>query len=187
MHQIYEGQLVRLRPFHSEDEVLRIFSEENRTPNAHWGPYHETVPAVRRDFADNGMISENGRRMYCIERLDSGEAVGYEEVGPLTLPRLTAWIGTFIRPEHQRRGFGMEAKQLLISMLFENHPLQTVMADTVWTHERARRGLELCGMRCLGIRPCCHYRQGGWVSVIYFQISRSEWEAMDYRHRVRRS
>ncbi len=187
MYTTYEGQQVRLRPFRDLGEASSVFAEENGTPNPHWGPYHEAAAEISGEFSDCALLPDNGRRILCVERLDTGEVVGYEEVGPLSLPRLVAWVGTFIRPAQQRRGFGMEAKRLMFCMLFENMPIESIMADTVATHQRARRGLELCGMRCIGQRPAVHYRHGRYEAVVYHQLLRSDWEAMDYRHHVRRS
>ncbi|MCB1186562.1 GNAT family N-acetyltransferase [bacterium] len=187
MHTVYEGQLVRLRPFRDADEMLQLVREEHAEPNAHWGPMHHSGHELRRQFDGNGMLSADGSLMMCIERLDTGEVAGYEEVGPLTLPRLVAWVGTFIRPLHQKRGFGMEAKQLMFCLLFENLPLQCIMADTLSTHAPARRGLELSGMNYIGCRPAVHYRQGSYEAVVYYHLTRSDWAAMDYRHAVRRA
>ena len=187
MHTTYEGQLVRLRPFRDADEMMQLVDEEHREPNAHWGPWHKVGRAMRTEFGEAGMLPDDGRRLMCVERLDTGETVGYEEVGPLTLPRLVAWIGTFIRPVHQKRGFGMEAKQLMFCMLFDSLPIECIMADTLSTHQPARRGLELSGMRYIGCRPAVHYRHGRYEAVVYYHLSRQSWQSMGYRHSVRRS
>lgn len=186
MFTVYEGELVRLRPFRDADEMMQLIDEEHREPNPYWGPWHKIEGPMHEEFREAGMLPDNGRRLMCIERIDTGEVAGYEEVGPLTLPRLVAWVGTFIRPAHQKRGFGMEAKRLMFCMLFENLPLECIMADTLSSHAPARRGLELSGMRCIGSRPVVHYRNGCYESVIYFNLTRGQWVGMEYRHSIRR-
>ena len=149
--------------------------------NSKGGVLGKPVEIVVADDASNPKDSA-----LAIECRETGEVVGLEEHGGIHTGRTSTWLGTFIVKEHRRRGFGVEAKQLMLCYLFENYPLATVFADTTATHQDARRSLELCGMHFVGARRKAHCFKGRYVDVVLYQILRREWEAAEYRTRVRR-
>jgi RimJ/RimL family protein N-acetyltransferase len=186
MHNVYTGEKVRIRPYRDIDEMHRVMAAEDLEPNDHWGVWHYTLPEQRRDFADSGLMETDKYSSFAIERLDTGECIGYEEFGGMNSGSLNTWVGTFIMVEHRGNRFGVEAKQLAYCYIFENYTARMVFADTVATHLGARRGLELSGMRFIGARRKAHYRKGEYVDVVLYQLLRSEWERLEYRHSVRR-
>ena len=187
MYTVYQNERVRIRPFRDADEYLVLVHEELECGNEQWGPHHWPIAEQRRDFMSSGYISEQGLNIFAVEDLASGEVVGYEESSTAVLPSLSAYLGTFIRPAWQRRGYGVAAKQPLACQLFENYPFESLFAITVATHAAAIRGMELAGMRPAGLRPCVHWCRGRREATAAYQITRAEWEAMDYRHAVRRA
>ena len=157
-----------------------------RTANDHWGPWHCPLARSGGQYDKDGLLSMDKYSAFAVERLDTGELVGLEEYGAMHPGNLGTWIGTYIRPEHRRRGFGVEAKQLVMCHLFENFPLNVIMADTVQTHKPARRGMELAGMKLVGARRRAHCYHGKYVDVVWYAIMRSEWEQLPVRGTVRR-
>ena len=186
MHTTYTGQLVRIRPFRSADELALVAVHESNRPNNHWGYWQWAAREAHNQFDKAGMLATDAYSTFAIDRLDSGELVGYEEYGPVKPGHLSTWLGTGIFREHWSNGFGREAKLLVLCYLFENFRLHTVFADTTATHTRAQAGLEAIGMRKVGERRCAHWFKGRYVGVPQYQILRSEWEAMDYRQTVQR-
>ena len=186
MHTVYTGELVRLRPFANADEWHRLIALDCQVPNAHWGPWHCPRSEAIKEFEEHGLVAPDKYSALAIESLETGEVVGLEERGGVNPGRTSTWLGTFVRKEHRRRGYGVEAKRLMLCSLFENYPLATVIADTTATHKDAQRSLELCGMRYIGARRRAHCFHGKYVDVVLYQILRREWEADDYRHGVKR-
>jgi len=186
MHNVYTGEKVRIRPFRDIDEMHRVMASENLEPNEHWGMWHYPLPEQRKDFADCGLMETAKYSCFAIERLDTGECIGYEEFGGLAPGKLGTWVGTFVFAEHRGNRFGVEAKQLAYCYIFENYPARMVFADTVSTHRGAQRGLELSGMRHIGTRRKAHYRKGEYVDVVLYQLLRSEWEQLPVRQYVKR-
>ncbi len=186
MNNVYTGETVRIRPLAGLDEFYRIMAAENLEPNEHWGVWHYPAPEQRTDFDEHGFMTTDKYSMFAIERLDTGECIGYEEFGGLPPGKLGTWIGTFVMAEHRGNRFGVEAKQLAYCYIFENYPARMVFADTTATHFGAQRGLALSGMRRIGARRKAHYRRGEYVDVVLYAILRHEWEQMEYRHNVRR-
>jgi RimJ/RimL family protein N-acetyltransferase len=159
---------------------MRVQSVPESSFNEFWGDWHWTEHEKRREFETGGMLGGD-YSCFAIERLDTGECVGYEEYGIIRLSRPTTWLGTIIAREHWGQGFGREAKLLNMCHLFENYPIRSVWADTTDEHTRAKAGLEACGLRWVGEHRNYLWKQGVvWHSPCY-QIMRSEWEQLPIR------
>lgn len=186
MHTIWTGQRVKLRPFKDEKEWLDLHQAEHVVPNDFWGAWWTPRPELKKDFEPGGMLATDKYSVFAVERLDSGELVGYEEHGAPRPGNLTAWVGTFILPEHWHNGFGIEAKQLCYCYLFENYPIYSVESATLSCHKRAANGLYRSGMQFEGRIKAFHYRDGSFHDLVCYRLRRADWEQMEYRQHVRR-
>lgn len=184
MHTIYTGEQVKLRPWRDREEYARAVIETTLEPNPWWGP--EWYPGSKEYFDGAGMLHTNGHSSFALELADGTEWVGFEDCGGLSVAGLAAWVGTYILPKHQGRGYGTEAKQLMLCYLFENYAIQVVWADTTETHGPARTSLDRCGMHYFGCRRGAIVSNGKYANQVYYRIFREEWEAMSYRHKVAR-
>ena len=77
MHVVYTGERVRLRPFKSEDEFAWLLGETMAIPNDHWGPGWWPEAARNKDFAQAGMLDPGKYSSFAVERLDTGECIGF--------------------------------------------------------------------------------------------------------------
>ena len=187
MHTIWTGQRVRLRPFADEKEYLEMQEELHREPNDFWGAWWHPLAKLKKDFEETGILDAGKYCVFVIERLDTGEAVGFEECGPCNGPTsISAWLGTFIKREHWSQGFGFEAKQLALCFMFENFPYERVGGDTVANHKRAARGLQLCGMTFEGRIKGAHHTDGKYHDIVCYRIFRDEWKKLPIRQTVKR-
>lgn len=186
MNNVYTGELVRIRPLANLEEWMSLQAEHDFCMSPFWGPFHWPEQKQREDFLANGRMGNESETSFAIERLDSGVCVGIEEHGPVSPGRPFTWLGTVIARRHWSRGFGREAKLLLLCHLFENYPLESVIADTTAEHERAQAGLLASGLRQVGSYRACHWRSGNPIDVHDYQILRSEWETMEIRNKVKR-
>ena len=175
MINVYTGELVRLRPFASMDEGLALAREMHLGLIPGWGEQWTPLHEISRMWQPDGWMGDEVT--FAVERLDSGELVGYENAQPPEPPRLRGMVSTYIRAEHRGRGFGVEAKRLAMRFLFEHYPLNCVEAITLSVHEKALRGLQLCGMREEGRLVGCTVSEGQWVDKVFFTLTREEWEA----------
>ena len=184
MHTTYTGQLVRLRPFAGRDEFSSYLIGYGLVPNEQLGIQWD-VPAMRNAEWDR-LATAADSFVFAIERMDTGEFCGLEYTA-LGRWQLAGFVATGVQPQHQSRGFGREAKLLALCHLFENFAIESVWADTIASHSRSRAGLEAIGMRLVGCNQLAHFRRGRWFGMVQYQLLRSAWEQMDYRHRVARS
>jgi RimJ/RimL family protein N-acetyltransferase len=185
MHTIWTGERVRLRPCKDEAERCDLYEELHVTPNQFWGAWWSARQKVKKDFEEAGMLAADKYSTFAVERLDTGELVGYEEYGPIPTG-IGAWVGTFIKPEHWHQGFGIEAKQLCYCYLFESFPLVRVDSGTLEHHIRARNGLELSGMRYEGRVRRMHFMDGCYYDMVAYAIFREQWEQLPIRQIVKR-
>ena len=177
---------MRLRPFASEQEYSDLKEQLHVEPNDYWGAWWHPRAKTKKDFEETGMLNADKYSTFAVERLDTNELVGLEEYGGTASGRCNAWIGTFISREHWHNGFGIEAKQLCLCHIFENFQVPRVEADTLENHQRAARGLHLCGMKFEGRAKKYHYMDGHYYDIVCYRIFREEWEQQPFRHGVKR-
>jgi len=186
MITVYTGEKAKIRPFKSAAEANGLRVAIYAEPNLHWGPGWYPLGTASKNYDEHGLMDGANWHQFAIEDLDSGELIGVEQCGLCGKNSIEAWFGTFIHPDHRNKGYGVEAKRLMMCFMFENFPINRVMSDTVVTHTAARRGMERCGMKLEGYLRAAHIIDGKWYDVPWYRLLRGEWEQMDYRHTVRR-
>lgn len=186
MHTIWTGERVRLRPFRDAEEWCGLREAIHDEPNFHWGPMWSPRQRDAKRFEDAGLIDAGKHSVFAIERLDTGELVGFENHGLEAPHDLVGWVGTFIKEEHWHNGFGIEAKLLCYCYLFENYPITQIWADTVECHTRAASGLHRSGMRFDCRAKCFHCIDGKYYDLVCYSLMREEWEQLPIRQVVRR-
>lgn len=185
MFTVYTGERVQLRPFADFDEFKGLVREIHGALIPGWGDLWRPGRLYEDSWDKTGLL-DHERVLFAIQRLDTGELAGYEVAIFPPVQRMTCWIGTLVRAAHQRRGIGIEAKQLLACYLFENYPIDGFEAITPSNHPRALKGMRMCCMREEGRIRCAEFSDGRWVDHVYFILTRVEWESMEYRSKVKR-
>ncbi|MBN2080972.1 GNAT family N-acetyltransferase [bacterium] len=181
----WTGERVRLRPFANANERCDQYVEMRSKPNQFWGAWWSARQENKKSFEESGLLSADKYGCFAVERLDTGELIGFEEHG-FVESGTSAWIGTFIQPEHWHRGFGIEAKQLAYCYLFENFPLTSIDSGTIDNHVRAKRGLLESGMHFEGRIRRYHYIEGKYHDLVFYRIFREEWEQLPIRRIAKR-
>lgn len=186
MQVVYTGELVRIRPFKDFAEFDAVHAEDYAVADPFRGPRWWPTKARELEYEKHGMLDHESYSMSAIERLDTGELVGLEGNSAYIPGRMQMNIGTFILPDYRQRGFGLEAKLLMLCKLFENYPLEAVRASTMEHHSRARAGLESCGMRCCGRLRAIEWAAGTLYDEVQYVIFREHWEQLPIRQIVKR-
>jgi RimJ/RimL family protein N-acetyltransferase len=181
MHTIWTGERVRLRPFKDETEWQELYEKDFLAANPFWGASWSPRQERKQEFEAGGLLATDKNGVFAIERLDTGELVGYEDHNAGPPIYLSGSVGTFILPAHEHHGFGLEAKQLCFCYLFENYPILSVEATTLANHKRAARGLHRSGMNFVGRIQAFHYSDGVVHDLVWYCITRDEWQ----RHPIR--
>jgi len=174
----YTGELVRIRPFADCEEFADLNAALN-PEDEFWGQSWWPLQRMREGFDKHAMLdAELWLSFMAIDRLDTGELIGYEVV---ELPKggaISGEIGTGILRRHWHRGFGREAKRLAMRLLFENYPLAAVTATTLAHHTRAVAGILAIGMRYEGAIRFSAFSNERWAHKLKYVIFREEWEQL---------
>jgi len=186
MISTYTGKLVRLRPWANFAEYHRVITCDYQAPDPFRGPRWWPIPAREPDFELRGEIGPEAYSQLAIEELPTGEAIGIAGHSAFKLGLLAVNFGTYILPDYRFRGYGVEAKQLALCRLFENFPLEAVRANTTAPHRRARRSMELCGLKQYGRLRRVGIADGRYYDEVQYEIYRSDWELLPIRRRVKR-
>lgn len=92
--------------------------------------------------------------------------------------RRSAVTGTIIGEGRDRdRGFGHEAKSLLLAFAFNELGLHRIESHVRITNERSLAYLDRCGYKREGVMRDAHFFDGQWVDVILLSILEHEWRA----------
>lgn len=186
MHVIYTGERVRLRPFRDFDEFMAVRAASYADLDPFRGPVWHAHQILEQRFAECGRLDHDSYSFMAIERVDTGEVAGFESNEAYRSGRLSIGIGTYILPDHRHRGYGIEAKQLMMCRLFECYPITSVQAATLVHHCRARAGMEAAGMHYFGRVRASQCTDGRFYDQVHYQIFREEWMQLPIRRIVKR-
>ncbi|MCA9860630.1 MAG: GNAT family N-acetyltransferase [Thermomicrobiales bacterium] len=172
------GERVYLRMFTPDDgEVLRDasltdteFLHDPRFPrsamvmNAHFRKSSEDEPPVNPTFA--------------IVLRENDELIGWNELDDIDLVHRSAETGTeLFRPEHRGKGYGTEAKHLLLNYAFDVLNLHMVWSIVWQENPRSRAALLKQGYREAGCIPWGGIHHGLPSGDWMFDLLAEEWQA----------
>jgi RimJ/RimL family protein N-acetyltransferase len=78
-------------------------------------------------------------------------------------------------PGFRERGYGTEAKHLLLAYAFDRLQLHLITASTVASNERSQRALLRQGYRSAGRLHWTHTRNGRYQDTLLFDLTRGDW------------
>ncbi|GAA2415087.1 GNAT family protein [Nonomuraea africana] len=138
---------VTLRPVREAD--LDLFEQHTDGPDGtgplQWFGYR-SFHAMRRDFADNGLLSPEGGR-FTIEA-DGAPAgtVSWHQSAWGPLPTSWCWtIGIAVFPGYRGKGIGTQAQRQLAAYLFAHTRAERVQASTDVANIAEQRALSRAG------------------------------------------
>lgn len=116
---------------------------------------------LRRQWDDNGMLSEDGGTLMV--------ALGEDAVGCVTWGRRQSgfrsfcWtIGITLAPEARSQGCGAAAQRLLAHYLLSQTQVTRIEAETEVGNRAEQRALEKAGFSCEGVLRSVSFRDGQW-------------------------
>lgn len=103
-----------------------------------------------------------------------------EQVGLVTLFNLDhrhghAELGVYVAPDHQRRGYAVEALRMLIRFAFEEMNLHKVYCTILDSNTGSVHLFERLGFRAEGVRREHAFTGGRHHDVLLYSLLRSEW------------
>ncbi len=177
------GPRVQLRPFEDEDAPLL----------AEWINNPELRDFIALRFAKSVRNEREWIAALTAKEPPSDIAFGIELkrgrrlIGIVGLHQIS-WVhrrgvtGIFLCPPSMRgKGYGTEAKNLMIDYAFGEIALQSLWAMALEANHASIHALEKQGYRRNGVMRKSMLVKGKWVDTIYFDILREEWEKLPRR------
>lgn len=171
------GERVYLRMFTPEDgETLRDASLTD-TESAHDPRFPRSAMVMNSRFRKTSESELPSNLTFAVVLRENDELIGRNELDFLDMVHRSAETGSeLFRPEHRGKGYGTEAKHLLLGYAFEVLKLHMVWSIVWEENPRSRAALLKQGYRPAGCTPWrgTHHGipSGDWV----FDLLASEWQ-----------
>jgi RimJ/RimL family protein N-acetyltransferase len=172
------GERLYLRMFTPEDgEILREASLTD-TEFAHDPRFPRSAMTMNSRFRKSSEAEVPDTLTFAIVLRENDELIGRNELDGMDMVHRCAETGTeLFRPEHRGKGYGTEAKHLLLSYAFDVLNLHVVWSGVWEENPRSRAALLKQGYRLAGGIPWRGqhhgFPSGDWI----FDYLASEWQA----------
>ena len=177
----WTGPRLHLRAMRVEDVDLWLAEERDDHEAVHFLNYGTPLPKSRRDadafaerYAEFG--SRDERIMWSIETHD-GQLVGGINLHSMDLKNGTFQTGTRIYRGHRARGYGIEAKVLVLRYAFFELRYQKYEVRCLATNDPMVRHMARLGATLEGRIRRHVYTQGDYVDELAYGLTREEFEA----------
>lgn len=166
---------ISLRAMREDDLVVydRFLTDPEAAGPFEWHGFSDPH-TVRRQWALNGLIDEDGGKLLVVDR---AERLGFVSWRKIVLARGGAYcwqIGIVLMPEARGRGVGTQAQRLLVRYLFAHTHVERIEAGTELENLAEQRALEKIGMTREGVGRSTSYRNGKWRDGVMYSILRHE-------------
>lgn len=171
------GEHILLRPATRSDLAQLEAWQNDPAFQSEYGTFGlRPAGQLEHHFAENGFLTER-QGLLLIVSLD-GELLGeisYHQVrhGP-NEGSIAYNIGTTLAPPHRYKGYGLEAKALLVQYIFNTYPIARIEAATDLENLAAQRGLEKAGFTREGVLRKAQWRNGQWHDIVIYSKLRGE-------------
>ena len=172
---------LRLRPFRRED--LPVFVAYRREPEVAryqgWEDTYSLEDAERAFESQKGLALGQPGDFVVLAIVDraSGAVHGDCAVRVLVDQPATAELGVTLASASQGIGIATEALTALLSVLFEDHGLHRIYAETDDRNRAVNRLLERVGFRCEGRLVEADWFKGEWSTLRIYAVLAREWRA----------
>lgn len=126
---------------------------QHRTYFQNWLPWLEsvqTIEDVQRFIVESHTVSESGPHGYICGLFHENQLVGSLGLNPIWWPQRQAYLGYWLIPHYEGRGWMTEASQYLIHWGAQNLGLKTIYAEAPSQNYQSLQVLERLGFESLG-------------------------------------
>jgi RimJ/RimL family protein N-acetyltransferase len=166
---------VKLRPVGEAD--LQPLAEKGSREADPWNWFrHMPAGALRRRFAADGMLSEEGGTL-AVETPDgvlAGTVSWFTVVHGPTAACRALNIGISLLPGHRGHGYGSAAQRALAEYLFATTLAERIEAETDVENMAEQRALERAGFTREGVLRHSQFRAGRWRDTVIYSVLRAE-------------
>ncbi len=184
-HYYWQSGLIRLRPMHVDDVALWLTDEQADSEAVRFLNYGMTLPRSEHDarqFAERYAEFNHGdeRIMFSIETLD-GELVGAINIHSMNQKNGTFETGTRIYRAYRGRGYGFEAKLLVLRYAFHELRFQKYNIRCIETNQPMINHATRLGCQAEGRVRRHIYTEGRYYDELVFGLTREEFDQLEQR------
>jgi RimJ/RimL family protein N-acetyltransferase len=151
-------------------ELIRSDPEEASAFGYHG--FRSTI-AIRRDFADTGLLYEEGGVLAVVADGETVGTVSWHRVS--TGPNSFTWnIGIGLLSTARGKGYGTAAQRALVDYLFGYTQAYRIEAGTETGNFAEQRSLEKAGFTREGVVRGAAFRAGRWRDMVTYSVLRTD-------------
>lgn len=177
---MYEGKLVRLRPYNKEDLPLRMEYINNPeivsrlTPEV---PYPVTLYEEEKWY--QSITAESDIYKFAIETLEDGKFIGGCSINHISWKNRVAAIGIFIGDKaYQSKGYGTDALTVLIDFVFQQMNINKISLCVYSFNVSAINCYKKLGFQVEGVLRQEIYKDGKYFDKILMGLFKQEYDEM---------
>ncbi|HET6504311.1 MAG TPA: GNAT family protein [Amycolatopsis sp.] len=165
---------VILRPMADADLPVLELTRTDPVEASAFGYYgFRSNAGLRRDFAENGLLHEEGGVLAIVAEGETVGTVGWHRVrtGPISF----TWnIGIGLVSTARGKGYGTEAQRALVHYLLGYTQAFRIEAGTEVDNIAEQRSLEKAGFTREGVVRGAAFRAGRWRDMVTFSVLRTD-------------
>jgi RimJ/RimL family protein N-acetyltransferase len=165
---------VSLRPMTDADLPVLELTRTDPEEASRFGFFgFRSNTGVRRDFADNGLLHEDGGVLAVLAEGETVGTVGWHRV--VTGPVSFTWnIGIGLVSTARGKGYGTAAQRALVDYLFGYTHAHRIEAGTEIENIAEQRSLEKVGFTREGVVRGAAFRAGRWRDMVTYSVLRTD-------------
>lgn len=186
-NRLLSSEHVYLRPFEQRDAVVlaRLYHEEPDTIQFYTGRV-ALSPLLFEQQIDEWYATEppaGAQLAVCLQQDQT--LIGWVSLWDIDHINRTAESASLMLPGYRERGYGTEAKHLLLEYAFDRLQLHLITGTTVASNERSQAALLRQGYRPAGRLHWTHTRAGSYRDTLLYDLTRGDWLAARAAWRAR--
>jgi RimJ/RimL family protein N-acetyltransferase len=176
-HNIWQGELVRLRAVEPEDWT--VFSQwdldSDMARECYWVPFPKSHEAARKHALDSSLEAPKDDNFNMVIENEKGEFVGVINPHECDSRNGTFKYGLAIRREYQRRGYASETIRLVLRYFFEELRYQKVTVEVYDFNEASIKLHEKLGYQHEGRIRRMYFSRGQYHDSLTMGMTVEEW------------
>lgn len=177
------GERLYLSPREESDStVIARWEAQETDANLYGIGRHPVSPIALAHFAREGHKEPPQSLFFTALLVDGDERVGEVSLMGIDYVNRTAETGSMMKPgEYRGRGYGTEAKMLLLEFAFDQLELHVLQSYVFSGNQRSAAALRKQGYQLAGRMRYVEIHQGRYEDLLIFDITRPEWLAAQKR------
>jgi len=176
---IMVGERVYLRPVEKSDAAAIAHLDAAETDTFMWRRRIPTSPLEHESWASGLYRGEPPSEVWfavCLREDD--RYIGFVGIGDIDWVHRTGETASELGPAEIRgRGYGTEAKHLLLEYCFDRLFLHVLLSDVDEPNTRSAAALGKQGYRLAGRQRWAEVKNGRYVDMLLFDVVREDWLA----------